>query len=176
MDEAYAHGGEQEALKRLAGKRSLNAIRHKRTERKLHVQPLDAVTTTEYAQQMGTNVTQVFKRIKKGSLKAFKRSGRWYIPLETLVKDMQVKRLPWPSVDSINAAKRIGVDESSIQRACVSGYIDAVKVGRFWHIRKDHIDYAALLMRRKGWVKMQWPKLRAMLDADTEYKTLKRIA
>ncbi len=175
LSDAYSHGGEKEAFKRLKGRRSINAIRHKRRELRLGMNPIDCISTSEYARQMGTNVNALFRRIRNGSVKAVKRSGRWFIPIDVVTEVCGPRETPWDSITPMEAAVMVGVDESNVQRACASGYIDAVKIDGLWRVRKAHVEYAVLCMKRRGWVKMQWVKIRRLLSEDVEFRTLNRL-
>ena len=95
--------------------------------------------------------------------------GKWFIPEDQFERMSQYWRyklnpIPWPAIDTDTVAKALGVTRSSVAVAAKKGYIDSVKVGNSYMIRKSHFEAIVRIMKKTGWLRAPWSKLRKFIE------------
>lgn len=94
--------------------------------------------------------------------------GKWFVPddeFERMARYWHYKtnKTPWPAIETEQAASILGVTRSAVCKAAQKGYLDAVKNGNTYLVRKSHIEEMVKILKKTGAVRAPWKEFRKMV-------------
>lgn len=102
------------------------------------------ISTAELAKFLGISVVAVFKRIKKGQIKATKIGRSYAIPYSYIQEEFPKYKIPaideGQYISVMQAAKRLGISRVAVYKKVKKGILEAKRVGRHFVIATDAIE------------------------------------
>ncbi len=105
--------------------------------------PADAITAAEAARRLGVSITPILARIYSGRLSAVRVGPRWAIAetdLQSLNENGALESTPAGAVTATEAARRLGVQRSSVVDQINRGTVFATRAGRRWAIAETDLQ------------------------------------
>ena len=123
--------------------------RQKRSSRPIEgeIDLANYVKVNEAARWLRMNPGHVRKMIYRGELPAIRVGKAWFIEWESILENM-------PPIDLSNylttpeVGQQLGVDYTTVERMIRRGQLAAVRVRRFWFVRKDEVESIARAMSK----------------------------
>lgn len=123
-------------------------------------------SVSEISYLFGVAEQTVQGRIRSGAIAGKRFGKRKYFIHEDEIPKIQAwyaaskQKLPWPAVSSQQAADTLGMSIQAVVQVIKRGHIDAIKCGKNYMVRKEHIEWGLKQMKLHGFTKIPWYKMR----------------